>query len=288
MLSFIHTLPMATTPHAHDSWLDRLARFGYFVKGIIYALVGVLALQAAFASGDAEGPRGAMRELAESTFGQIVFWFLAVGLFAYAFWKFVQAIRDPDGKGSDAEGIVKRAGYFGSGLVYSALGVWAVRTALGSGDSSGGGRKEEVTAWLLSQPYGAWLVGAAGVVLIGVGAYQAYKAYSASFMEQLRVRENPGGWTPLGDISTELPAWVRRFGRIGHAARAVTYGIIGVFVIVAAVQSDPDETRGLGGALETLSAQTYGPWLLGVVAFGFVCYGAYCFAAARYRVIDAG
>jgi hypothetical protein len=282
---------MAGSSHHDDSWLDKLARFGYFVKGVVYLLVGILAVQAAFAAGrggDVEGPRGAIASIAEGGFGQVLLWLLALGLFGYALWKFIQAAKDTEHEGSDAKGTAKRIGFVVSGLVYASLGVWTIRLVTTVGGGGGGGdQKTEATAWLLSQPFGAWLVGAVGLIIIGVGLYQLKKAVDASFMKHLAVHDERTGWTPLDKMTDHPKPWVRRLGRAGHAARAVTYAIIGGFVIVAAIQSDPDETRGLGGALETLGEQPYGPWLLGLVALGLACYGVYCMAAARYRVINA-
>ncbi len=66
------------------------------------------------------------------------------------------------------------------------------------------------------------------------------------------------------------------------------FGIIGVFVIVAALQFDPSEAAGLGGALQELLRQPFGSWVLGVVALGLVAYGLLMLAVARYGRIAPG
>ena len=51
--------------------------------------------------------------------------------------------------------------------------------------------------------------------------------------------------------------------------------------VSAAVTFDPKKAGGLDVALHTLLAQSYGAWLLTVVALGIGCFGLYCFAWAR-------
>ena len=80
--------------------------------------------------------------------------------------------------------------------------------------------------------------------------------------------------------------WTTLLGRSGTAAWALAIGTAGAFLLLAAYQSDPEETRGLGGALETVQHQLMGSYMLGAIAAGFVIYGAFMFLVARYRYID--
>src|SRR6056297_2188263 len=165
---------------AHSDTVEKLARFGYAVKGVVYGLIGVLAIMAAFGSGgQTSGSRGVLDTIAGGPFGQVLLGLIAIGLFGYALWRFVQSIVDPDNKGTDAEGLVKRTGYFISGVIYAGLGIAAVRLLLGSG-GGGGSNADSRTATLMEQPFGLWLVGLVGAITIGVGLYQLYKAYNAS------------------------------------------------------------------------------------------------------------
>lgn len=258
---------------ASSTWLARLGKAGYYTKGAVYAVVGILALRAAFgAGGSTEGARGAILEIAEQTFGQILLAITAIGLFAYALWRFVDALLDPESVGSDAKGLVKRTGFAVSGLIYLGLSVWSAWILLGHASTSGGGSEQAWTAQLLAQPLGSWLIGGAGAVIVGVGLHQLYRAYTAGFMEHYDV----------GAMSVAQRRWARRIGRFGISARSVTFMIIGAFLIRAALQFDPSEARGLGGALQSISQQPYGPWLLAVVAAGFIAFGIYCASRARY------
>jgi Na+/proline symporter len=197
---------------------------------------------------------------------------IAVGLSGYVVWRFVQAIADPEHKGSDAKGIVTRIGYVISGLAYAGLALTAVQLILGRSNADNN-QTQDWTARLIAQPFGPWLVGIVGAVIVGVGLYQFYQSYTAKFREKLRRAE----------MSAAEETWVTRLGRFGLAARGVVFVIIGIFLIRAAMQINPSAARGLGGALATLAQQPFGPWLLGVVAAGLIAYGIYMLALARYR-----
>lgn len=255
--------------------IERLARAGYAVKGLVYGLIGLLALRAALGTGgETTDTQGAITSLSDEPFGGVVLALVAVGLVGYALWRFVQALGDPDGEGSDAEGLVKRVGYAGSGVIYSGLAYTAFRVLTGNGNG-GEGDAADRTASLMAQPLGPWLVGAAGLITIGIGLYQFRRAYRASFLDRM----------DTGAMSGREREWARRVGRFGLAARGIVFGLIGGFLLQAAWEADPSEARGIGGALDALAGQPYGPYLLGTVALGFLAYGAYCVVNARYRKV---
>lgn len=262
-----------------DGWIDRTARIGYATKGLVYVVIGILAVGAAFnVGGSTEGARGAILEIASQPFGRILLALTGAGLFGYSLWRFIAAGVDPEGNGSDAKGIMKRLGYAVSGVIYLGLAIWAARIVLGGGSgNSGGGSEDAWTAKLMAQPFGVWLVALVGAVIVAVGLHHFYRAYSASFMRRY----------DHGAMNQRQRLWARRLGRFGLSARGVTFVIIGGFLIQAARQSDPSETGGLAEALRTLEQQAYGPWLLGIVAAGFVAYGAYCMSRARFSTFSA-
>lgn len=258
-------------------WVEILSRFGIAAKGIVYALVGILALQAAFgAGGQATDQQGAFSTVVYQPFGKFLLALIAIGLIGYVVWRLVQAIKDPDRNGTDAEGLLKRLAYFISAIIYGALAYAAIQIVLGSSSgSSGDSSAQDWTARLMSQPFGQWLVGTVGAIIIAIAFYHFYQMFSAKFRKHFKWHE----------MSQTERTWSTRLGRLGHGARGVTFLIIGGFFIQAAIQAQPDEARGLGGALRTLEQQPYGPWLLGLVALGFIAYGIYLEARARYRRI---
>ncbi|HXF60638.1 MAG TPA: DUF1206 domain-containing protein [Caldilineaceae bacterium] len=259
-------------------WVVWLARFGYAVKGLVYLLIGVFAVQAAIgAGGRITGPEGAIASIGRQPFGQVLLGLAALGLFGYALWRFVQAWVDPERKGKDAKGIVQRLGYAASGVVYAGFGFYAVRLLMGAASSAEGqsGGSEDWTASLMAQPFGLWLVALAGLIIIGAGVYQFYEGITARFRDDLMLHE----------MSDEEIKWSTRAGRMGYVARGVIYAIIGGFLVLAAWRSNPEEAGGIGEALSTLASQPYGPWLLGLVGAGLIGYGLFAFVLARYRRI---
>ncbi|NEQ24981.1 MAG: DUF1206 domain-containing protein [Microcoleus sp. SIO2G3] len=254
-------------------WVERLARLGYLAKGIVYAIVGVLAVQAAFGSGgQTTDTKGALGAIASQPFGKFLLALLTVGLIGYVVWRFVQAVQDPEHKGDDAKGWATRLGYAVSGLIYASLAFTAISLIRGSGGGGGGNSEQDWTARLLAQPFGQWLVGLVGAFVIGLGFYQLYQAYKAKFRKQMKLQE----------MSPTEETWATRIGRFGLGARGVVFCIIGFFLLQAARQSDASQVRGLDGALQSLAQQPYGPWLLGIVALGLIAYGIHMAVQARY------
>lgn len=256
-------------------WVDQIARAGYAAKGVVYATIGVLAMREALGlGGTTTGVGGAMRSMGPQPLGGVLLIVLAAGLLGYALWKLVQGIMDPDQKGSDPHGILRRVGYVGSGVIHCGLAFTAAQSVLGAEDSS----EDAVAASAMAfqPPLGPILVGLVGLVVIGVGLYQLYAAYGANFRDDLKLNQMSGG----------EERWVILAGRVGTTARALAIGVAGAFVVLAAYQSDPSETRGLGGALETLQRQPSGSYMLGAVAAGLLVYGAFMLLVARYRRIE--
>ncbi len=257
-------------------WIERLARFGYATKGAVYILIGILAILAAFTTaGKKTDTTGALHTIAAQPLGQLLLILITVGFIGYTLWRFVQAIQDPDQKGTDPKGIVARGGYLIKGLIYGSLAFNAALLAMGSGGSNGGNSKQDWTALLLAQPFGQWLVGTIGAFVIGIGLYRIYKAYHTKFRKYLDLRE-------LNLTQEKLIVNICRFGII---ARGVIFIMLGFFLIQAARQFDPNEVRGLDGTLQTVAQQPFGKFLLAIFALGLVAYGIYMGVQARYRRI---
>ncbi len=257
-------------------WMERLFRLGYVAKGVVYAIVGWLAASTVFGSGGrTTGTRGAFRSLVNRPFGRVLLGFVAIGLSGYVLWRFVQAIMDTEHEGTDAKGIIQRLSYAGNGSIYAGLAITAVQIIMGEVDFDNGYGSRDWTALLLAQPFGQWLVGTGGALVIGVGFYVFYQAYTAKFCRKFK----------LSEMSDTEKTWATRIGRVGLAARGVVYSIIGFFLIQAARQAKSKQVRGLEGALDLLARQPYGRWLLGIVAIGLMAYGLYYVVQARYRKI---
>lgn len=258
-----------------NPWVERLARFGYAARGVVYALIGLLAIQAAFGGRGAieqqATPQGALQRIAEQS--RLLLVLVAIGLAGYALWRFVQGILDPENKGSDPKGLAKRGSMLASGIVYAGLALLAARMVSGTGAGSSG--TQGTAAGLMDKPFGRWLVVLAGIGVIASALYQIYDAYTKKFRQRLKLEE----------MDPNEQRLATRTGQVGLASRGIAFLLSGWFLIQAGLRYDPGQARGLGGALETLASQPYGPWLLGIVALGLIAYGAYSFLQARYRKI---
>jgi hypothetical protein len=258
---------------ARKPWVILLARFGYVVRGLLYIIIGVLALKVATGSGGkTTDPTGALDFISKQPYGKPLMFVIIAGLAGYALWGFVRALLDPLGRGTDTKGLTARAGYFVSGLSYALLILPALRLIQNQPAGSGAGGQQSIVAKLLDQPAGVWLVAGFGIFWIVSALAQWQQAYTANFMDDLKT----------GKMTADEEKLAERVGRIGHAARGVVYALIGWFTLQAAATLDAFKAQGVGGALTELSRQPYGPILLGLVAFGLVLFGIYSVMCARW------
>ncbi len=256
-------------------WVRRLARAGYAAKGVVYVLVGGLALAAAVGSrGQAEGTEGALASVVGAPFGRALLWAIALGLAGHVVWRLVQGGIDPEGRGTDAKGLAQRAGLAFSGVLYGGLALEAARLAQGTGGAGGEGAAHW-TGQVLALPFGRLAVGLAGIGVAGYGVYQGVKAVRSDVCKRLDL-------SALGTAGRERVAWL---GRAGLLARGVVFVVIGAFLLAAAWQEQAAEARGLDGALRSLEGGPAGPAVLAAVAVGLAAYGAFQLAQARYRTI---
>lgn len=256
-----------------NPWLERLARIGYAVRGVLYGIVGLLAVTLAVGRGGATTDKnGALTTIAGEPFGKFLLVLIVVGLVGYAIWGFVRALLDPLGRGTDAKGIAQRIGYAISGFSYGALILPTVQLITGSGAAKGSNGPQDLTAGLMAQPFGVWLVGLLGLIGIVGGLGQMAQGVTTDFKKDFKIGEmNP----------TELTAftWIGRFGLV---ARGIIFAMLGFFVLQAALNTDPNRAKGIDGALQTLLQQPFGPWLLGIVALGLVSFGVFSLLSARW------
>ncbi len=262
-----------------SEWIERFARFGYAAKGFVYGLVGILALQAAFTQGgQPTDQKGVLYKIIEQPFGQALLSFVTLGLIGYAMWRFLQAFMDADNKGTNFKGLIERFGFGMSAVIYAGFAMTAIKLLMGSAEGSGEQSDQNAQNWtarFLSQPFGEWLVGLAGAVVMGLGFYYFYKAFTGKFRKELNIRQ----------MTPKEEKWVMIAGRVGLSARGVIFTLIGWFLMQAAYQSDANEAKAIPGTLEALLNQPYGSFLLGIVAVGLVIYGLYMGVHARYQRI---
>ncbi len=258
--------------------LEHLARIGLIAYGVVHLLVAWLAVQLAWGVGGSPAQAdqgGALATLAQQPFGTVLLWVVAVGLVALAVWQAAEVLRWTGGLSASGDerkkAVSKVVKSVAKAIAYAVLAVLAVRYATGGGQS-GGQQEQQAASGVFGWPGGRWLVALVGLVVLGVGVYLAYKGVSKRFLKEIDLREAPPEATRL----------VTRLGQAGYPAKGVSFGLVGVLLVWAAVTFDPAKASGLDGALRSLLAVPFGKVLLTLVALGIAAFGAFCFVRARY------
>jgi len=258
---------------AQSRQFEWLARAGIATRGVIYAIIGVLAIKLALGSGgETTNQQGALSEIAKQPFGKALLIFMAIGLAGYAIWRLVRAAIGHGPEASDdakerIDGVV-------SGIGYVSLCITAISILMGSGSGDSGG-PGKTTGGVLGWPGGQILVGIAALIIIAVGLEQGYKGITKKLCEKSKTEQ----------MSEHVKRFFTALGVFGHLARMVVFALIGYFLLRAAIDYDPDKAIGLDGALAALRDASYGPFLLGVVAAGLIGFAAYSIVDARYRKV---
>ena len=269
----LHSAEAAGESFVQSRAFELLSRAGFVARGLIYAIIGILALKLAFGhGGKLTDQKGALHTVAQQPFGKVLLTLLAIGLGGYSLWRLVRAAIGHGPEGSDSG--FDRVAAFASGIAYGVMCFLAVEILLGAGGGSGGSVKKS-TAGVLGWPGGTWIVGIAGVVLIGVALYQGYRGITQKFLDESKVEE----------MGPQVKKWISRLGTFGHLARMVVFGLVGIFVVKAAIDYKPSKAVGLDGALAKIVHHSYGPFLLGIVATGLIAFAVYSLSDARYRRI---
>lgn len=251
---------------------EALVRAGFVARGLIYAIVGGLALALALGAtgGRATSQQGALALLAAGPLGTAAIAAVALCALAYAVWKLVQAVLGRGPEGGGGEQAFDRFSNGAAGVSYVVFFA-TIGQVLLAGPGGGGGGAQHPAAGVLGWPGGRLLVGAAGLVLIVVCAVQGKEGIAGDYLEQWK----------RGEISPRMRPVVFVLGRVGLVARALVFALVGYFLIKSAVQFDPAKSVGIDGALRSLARTS--PWLLGIVAAGLLVFTLYSLAEARYR-----
>jgi hypothetical protein len=255
-----------------NPWLEFLERVGYVARGVIYIVMGYLALRLALgAGGAATDQAGSLLAVTRGPIGRPLLVAVVIGLFAYSLWGWVRAIFDPLRRGSDATGLAQRLGFAWSGFAYAALAFFALHLLAGGGRTTADSTQSLIRS-VLNFPAGEWAAVLIGVVAIVAGIAQFIDARKAVFQRDIKVEEMP-------PQARRLALWLGRFGMF---ARGVVFTLVGWFVLQAGLHRNPAGARGYSGAFVFMLQQPYGRLLLAAVALGFVALGLHSLAMARW------
>jgi hypothetical protein len=249
-----------------------LARAGFLARGIMYIVIGWIALQVALGDSSQQADRtGALHELSSTPFGAVALWILVVGFFGMALWRLSEAAF---GTRVDGRKAGVRLTSLGKAVVYAVLGYGVLKYAIGLGAPQSSDKQSvDLTATLLRHPGGQAAVVIIGLVLIGAGLYFGYESWKMKFLKELE----------LGQLHGRTRQIVEWLGRIGGIARGIVFITAGIFLVVAAVDAQPGQAKGIDSSLRALARTPAGPWLLVLVALGLIMFGLFSCCQARWR-----
>ncbi len=259
----------ATARRAADHpMLDRLARVGLACRGVLYALIGVLAIQIALSGGSGEqaDKGGAITTVAELPFGAVLLWVMVAGFAALALWQASEAILGHQEVFDRVEAVART-------VVYALICGTLLTVLLAGRAASEDEKSQDVTGKLLDLPAGQWLVGAVGLGIIALGVYWVWQGIAKKFREELN----------LGQMSARARSVMEKLGLAGYVARGAIAGLAGIFVVQAAITHDKDKAGGIDATLRAFAETPVGPWLLVAVAVGLMLFAGYCFGESRWR-----
>jgi hypothetical protein len=252
--------------------LHALARTGLAVRGLLYVIIGVLAIRIAVGRPRQQADQdGALRTLAGTSLGSVLLWLVVAGFAGLALWQLAGAIYGLPG--ANGRKPVKRLAALGRALLYVVSAYVTLKYALGAGaPQSGNQQPVDLTAAALRHPGGQLLVIIIGAALTAGGGWLAWRAWRRDFLDDLQT----------GRMRARTRRTVERLGLAGETARGIIFVTVGIFLITAAVRSQPSQAKGIDSALRVLAATPAGPWLLAVVAIGLVMFGLYSCCQARW------
>ena len=258
--------------------VKKLARFGFYTKGVLFIVIGILAILLAIGleGGKLADPTGAMATIAQKPYGKFLLIVFVIGAIGHGIWNILRGAADVDDAGQDWKGIIKRIVSIGTGIFYVGLAwsAWSIiftaRVSAENGEVS-----QTLAAILLALPLGTILVLIIGLSVIGAGIHECYSGMTGKFQENFR----------LWEIEGNHLKFITVLGALSFTARALILAMIGYFFITAAIYYDPSEAVGIDGALLTLSQSYFGKILLFIAATGVVCHGILAFYEAKYRRI---
>lgn len=252
--------------------MEKLARAGYVACGFVYITVGILAARVAWGEfGAFADPPSALELIKFQPFGLWILPALSAGLAAYAAWRLVQAVADPDCQGTSFKGAIVRAGRISSGLAYSALALFAARLVIGTARANNS--KPDWVVRVLYEPVGGALAVLVSLTLLGVAADDARKALTTRFGERLQKRKMN---------SAEL-FLTRCAGIWGFAARALILSFAAFHLALAAWSADPSHAKGFESVLATIVEMPHGDTLLRFVSVGLSAHGMFMMQAGIRR-----
>jgi hypothetical protein len=257
---------------ANSTAIRVLARAGLVARGVMYVVIGWIAVQIAFGHSSQQADRtGALHAIGATPVGEILLWLLVIGFVGMTLWRLCEAVYGSPGTGTRKTS--QRVAAVGKAIVYAVIAYGVLKYAIGAGAPQSSDKQSvDLTATLMKYPGGRIGVIVAGLALIGGGIYLAWQAWKKEFLSDLR----------LGELRSRVRRAVQWLGQAGGIARGAVFVTTGVFLVVAAAKAQPGQAKGVDSALRSLAATPLGPWLLLLVAIGLIMFGVFSWCEAKW------
>jgi hypothetical protein len=249
-----------------------LARAGLTARGVIYLLIGWVAVLVALGHSSQEADQqGALQLLAGKPYGLISLWLLGIGFAAYALWRLSEAAF---GVAGEKDGAGPRLISLARAVIYAGF-AYLTFTIISGTQHSQSRQQQDVTATVMRHTEGRWLVGIVGLIVVIIGLVLVSQGARRTFTKYLRTSQ----------MSPRTRRVVEVLGMIGTIARGLVFALAGVLVIDAAVTHKASESGGIDKALLTLRNQPFGEFLMILAALGLAVFGIYGLCEARWRKV---
>lgn len=259
---------------ANSSAMRYLARAGFLARGLMYVIIGWIAVEIAFGKTSQHANRtGALHALGRTGPGEIALWLLVVGFFGMALWRLTELVYGSPQQDRRKAAFARLAAAF-KAVLYAVLGYGVLKYALGIGSQPSSHQQTvDATATLLRHPGGKALVIVIGLALVAAGLALGYQAWRKRFLKNMNL-------STLRARTRRIVEWLGRFGGI---ARGIVFVIAGIFLVVAAAEAQPGQAKGIDSSLRTLASLPFGTVLLVLVAVGLIMFGLFSWCEARWR-----
>jgi uncharacterized membrane protein len=267
----VSTRASGSARRAADSPAARaLARAGLTARGVLYILIGLVAILVALGQSSREADQqGALQLLAGKPYGLVALWLLGIGFAAYSLWRLSEAAFGVTGEGHGAGPRLKS---LVRAIIYAVFGYLTFQTIAGAAGSQKK-KQQDLSGTIMHHTGGQWLVGIVGLIIVAAGAVLMIEGIRRKFLKHLQ----------LGQLQPKARRAVERLGMIGTTARGAVFALAGVLVVEAAITHKPGKAGGLDKALQTLHNQPFGEFLLAIAALGLIIFGIYGLCEARWR-----
>ena len=267
-----HSARHAGRRAANSGPMRFLARAGLAARGIMYGIIGWIAVEIAFGhSGQQADRTGALHSISSTPVGGVLLWLLVIGFIGMALWRLSEALYGAPG--TSGRKTSQRLSSVARAIIYGVIAYGVLKYALGEGSpQSSDTQSVDLTATFMRHPGGQAIVVVMGLAFIGGGLYLGYQAWRKEFRRDLELGR-------MRDGARRVVEWLGMYGGI---ARGIVFLTVGIFLFVAAAEAQPQQAKGIDSSLRTLTATPLGPWLLVLVAIGLIMFGLFSCCEAKW------